>query len=247
MLWTLQELIQLVKDDLGLRDLPSAITDQALLNRFKSSCLKEFSVICPRLETFNMGRDDLVDPPQSCYAHSTGIKYKVPAYFIKQGMVILAVTNIEPLRMSGYADCMWPGIGFDPFGVMESVVSIQAAAAVGQNVTSSLTYHWDSLKNEITLYHGWSTISYKVTVTVCHDLSLSTVPPTAAPALRKLAKLDLGEYIYNELKRKNNIDTGAGNITLNIDELADYGRQKEDYLRELSEDANLDVDSITFF
>lgn len=247
MLWTLQELIQLVKDDLGLRDLPAPITDKDLLRRFETSCLREFSVVCPRLETFNMGRDDLTDPPQSYYAHTTGIKYRIPEYFIRQGMKILAVTKIEPLRMSGYADCMWPGIGFDPFDVMESVTSIQAAAAVGQNVTSAMTWHWDSLKNEITLYHGWSTISYKVTVTVCHDVSLSTVPPTADSTLRRLAKLDLGEYIYNELKRKNNIDTGAGNITLNIDELADYGRQKEDFLRDLMEDANLDVESIMYF
>ena len=41
MLWTAQELIQLVKDDMGLRDLPPTVTDKDLLNRFKTLCLKE--------------------------------------------------------------------------------------------------------------------------------------------------------------------------------------------------------------
>ena len=49
MLWTAQELIQLVKDDMGLRDLPPTVTDQELLDRFTNSCLKEFSLIYPRL------------------------------------------------------------------------------------------------------------------------------------------------------------------------------------------------------
>lgn len=247
MLWTAQELIQLVKDDMGLRDLPPTVTDQELLDRFTNSCLKEFSLIYPRLETFNMGRDDLVDPPGSYYSHTSGIRYRIPRHITAQKMNILAVLKIEPMRMNGFADFMWPGIGFSPYDVMDSVSNIQAAAAVGQNVVNSLTWDFDSLRNEIVLYHGWSTISYTVRISVAHDASLSTVPPTAMSTLRELATYDIGQYIYNTMKRKNNIDTGVGTITLNIDEFADYGSKKKDLLDKLSEDANLDIEELEFF
>ena len=247
MLWTAQELIQLVKDDMGLRDLPPTVTDQELLDRFTNSCLKEFSLIYPRLETFNMGRDDLLDPPNAYYSHSGGIRYRIPKYITAQNMEILSVLKIEPLRINGFSDCLWPGIGFSPYDVMTSVTSIQAAAAVGQNVVNSLTWAYDSLKNIIVLYHGWSTISYRVRISVAHDPSLSTVPPTAMSTLRELATYDLGQYIYNTMKRKNNVDTGVGTITLNIDDFADYGSKKRDLLEKLSEDANLDVDELEYF
>jgi hypothetical protein len=247
MLWTAQQLIQLVKDDMGLRDLPPTVSDTELLNRFKTSCLKEFSLIFPRLENFNMGREDLVDKTEAYRSYIPGVRYRIPKYITEQ-MEILAVNDIEPLRASGYADVMWPyGSSLAPDDVMTSVVSIQAAAAVGQNVVHALTWEYDSMRNWITLFHGWSTGSYKVTVSTCHDESLSTVPPTAMSTLRELAQYDLGQYIYNTIKRKNNVDTGVGTITLNIDDFQDYGSRKRDLLKELSEDANLDVDTIDFY
>ena len=247
MLWTTQELIQLVKDDMGLRDLPPTVTDQDLLNRFTNSCLKEFSIIYPRIETFNMGREDLVDPTEAYRSKIPGVRYKIPRFVTAQ-MDVLSVLKVEPLRSSGYTDLMWPyGVGFAPDQVISTVSSIKAAAATGMNMVNSLTFEYDSLKQQITLYHGWSTGSYKVKLSVLHDPSLSTVPPTAMSTLRELATYDLGQYIYNTLKRKNNIDTGVGNITLNIDEFSDYGNKKKDLLDRLTEDANLDFDEIEYF
>lgn len=247
MLWTAQELIQLVKDDMGLRDLPPTVTDQDLLNRFKTSCLKEFSLIYPRIETFNMGREDLVDKTEAYRSMIPGVRYKIPRFVTAQ-MDILGIMKVEPLRSSGYTDLMWPyGVGFAPDQVMSSVSAIKAAAATGMNMVNSLTFEYDSMKQQITLYHGWSTGSYKVRATVLHDPSLSTVPPTAMSTLRELATYDLGQYIYNTLKRKNNIDTGVGNITLNIEEFSDYGSKKKDMIDKLSEDANLDFEEIEYF
>lgn len=247
MLWTAQQLIQLVKDDLGLRDLPPTVTDVELLNRFKTSCLKEFSLIYPKLETFNMGREDLVDKTEAYRSYIPGVRYRIPLYITKQ-FEVLSITDIEPLKASGYADVMWPfGAELDPAYIMMDVASIQAAATVGQNVVHALTWDYDSMRNWITLYHGWSTASYKVECAVCHDESLSSVPPTAMSTLRELAQYDLGQYIYNTIKRKNSIDTGVGTITLNIDDFQDYGSRKRELLEKLSEDANLDIDSIDYF
>lgn len=247
MLWTTQELIQLVKDDLGLRDLPPTVTDTELLERFKNSCLKEFSLVYPRMETFNMGREDLVDKVSANRSYIPGVRYRIPKYITLQ-MEVLSIVDIEPLRASGYADVMWPfGATLAPDDIMTSVMAVQAAATVGQNVVHSLTWDYDSMRNWITLYHGWSTASYKVTCTVVHDPSLSTIPPTAMSTLRELTMYDLGQYIYNSIKRKNNIDTGVGTITLNVDDFADYGNRKRELLERLSEDANLDFDTIEYY
>ena len=247
MIWTAQQLIQLVKDDLGLRDLPPTVTDVELLERFKNSCLKEFSLIYPKMETFNLGREDLVDKSEAYRSYIPGIRYRVPRYITEQSPV-LAIVDVEPLRASGYSDTMYPfGAGLAPDDIMVSVASVQTAASVGANVVHALTWEFDSMRNILLLYHAWSTTSYKVTYTTIHDESLSSVPPTAMSTLRELAMYDLGQYIYNTIKRKNNIDTGVGTITLNIDDFADYGSRKRDLLEKLSEDANLDVDSIDYF
>ena len=247
MLWTAQELIQLVKDDMGLRDLPVTVTDEDLLNRFKNSTLKEFSLIYPRLETFNMGREDLVDPTEAYRSKIPGVRYRIPRHVLAQ-MDILAILKVEPLRSSGYTDLMWPyGVGFSPDDLISTVSSIKAAAATGMNMVNSMTYEYDSMSHIITLYHGWSTGSYKVRASVLHDPSMSTIPPTAMSTLRELTTYDLGQYIYNTLKRKNNLDTGVGTISLLIDEFADYGSRKKDLIEKLSEDAALDVNEIEFF
>ena len=121
MLWTAQELIQLVKDDMGLRDLPVTVTDEDLLNRFKNSTLKEFSLIYPRLETFNMGREDLVDPTEAYRSKIPGVRYRIPRHVLAQ-MDILAILKVEPLRSSGYTDLMWPyGVGFSPDDLISTV------------------------------------------------------------------------------------------------------------------------------
>jgi hypothetical protein len=247
MIWTTQELIQLIKDDLGIHDLPKVASDKELLNRFKNSCLKEFSLIYPILETFNMGRDDLVDPTEAFRSKIPGVRYQIPK-FVTMQMNILSILKIEPLRSNGYTDLMWPyGVGFAPDQVISTVSSIKAAAATGMNMVNSLTFEYDPLRKWITLYHGWSTGSYKVRCSVEHDPSLSTVPDTAMSTLRELAMYDIGEYIYNSLKRKNNLDTGIGNITLNIDDFQDFGSKKREMIKELSEDANLDFEEIEYF
>ena len=127
-LWTAQELIQLVKDDLGLRDLPPTVTDVELLNRFKTSCLREFSLVYPKMETFNMGREDLVDKTEAYRSYIPGVRYKIPK-FVTDQMQVLAIVDIEPLKASGYSDVMWPyGAALAPDDIMTSVAAIQAAS-----------------------------------------------------------------------------------------------------------------------
>ena len=247
MLYNLQQLVQLAKEDLALRELPPSVTDKELLERVKNSSLKDFSLIYPRIVEFNIGVHDQVHPDQIYSNKNTGIKYNTPLWILQQyePLAVISVDNISP---AGYADVMWPyGTGFAADSVRSVVAGIKAAAAVGQNIASALTFNYDTMTHVITIYNGWTSGSYHVRMTVAHDESLATVPSTAMMSLRELIMYDIGQYVYNTMKRKNKIDSPAGTIELNIDDLADCGNKKKELIERLMEDAELDFAEIDYF
>lgn len=247
MIWTAQELIQIVKEDIGIRDLPSFVSDKDLLDRMINVPLKEFSLIYPRKENFNIGREDLVDPQDAYVSRVPGVRYLVPKYITMQ-YHILSILHVTPLRVNGYTDLFWPqGASFAADDVMLAISGIKASAAVGQNMVNALTFDWDSTRKWITIYSGWATASYTVTASIMHDPSLSTIPDTAMMSFKDLVTYDLGAYMYNIIKRKNKLDVGTGSIDLGIDELSDYRQKKQDLLEKLSEDSNLDQDYVEWW
>ena len=247
MLYNLQELVQLAKEDLGIRELPPAVTDKDLYERVKRSALKEISVVYPRIEEFNIGEPDMVDPSETYSNKYNGVRYRVPKWITHQ-FTPMAVISVDNISQNGFADIMWPyGTGFAAPDVISSVAGIKGAAAVGQNIAHAVSFNFDSMTNIITIYNGWISGTYRVRMTVSHDENLSTIPPTAMLTVRELIMYDVGQYIYNTLKRKDKLDTPAGNIDLRIDDLADCGNKKKELLEKLEEDCSLDFEEMDWF
>lgn len=247
MFYTIQDIIQLAKENLGIRELPPPVTDNDLLERVKRSALKDFSIIYPRIEEFNIGVNDQVDPGQLYANKMQGVRYYVPKWILAQfePMNVISVDNITP---SGYADVMWPyGTGFAADGVISSVAAIKAAAAVGQNIANAISFNYDSMRKIITIYNGWTSGSYHVRMTVAHDINLSTIPNTAMMTFKELVEYDIGQYIYNSLKRKNKLNTPGGDIELGIDDLADCGNKKKELIERCLEDGSLDFEELDYF
>lgn len=247
MFYNIQELVQLAKEDLGLKELPPPVTDKDLLERVKRSALKEFSIIYPRIEEFNIGVADQVHPEQMYSNKFHGVEYNVPKWILAQfePLNVISVDNITP---AGYGDVMWPyGVGFAADGVISSIAGIKAAAAVGQNIANAVSYNYDTMRKIITIYNGWSSGSYHIRMTVAHDVNLSTIPSTALLTFRELVMYDIGQYIYNSLKRKNRLNTPGGEIELGIEDLADCGNRKKDLIEKLLEDSELDFAEIDYF
>jgi len=247
MFYTLEQLVQLAKEDLALRELPPALSDAELLKRVKMSALKEISLIYPRIEEFNIGVADQVDPTEIYSNKLQGVQYNIPKWVLHQ-FEVLAVISVDNITPTGYSDVMNPvALDFAPDDVMVSVASIQAAASVGRNIANALSYNYDTMRHILTIYNGWSSGSYRVRVTVAHDPNLSTIPSTAMMFVRDIITYDIGQFVYNTMKRKNKIDSPAGTIELNIDDLADCGNKKRDLIEKLLEDAELDFAEIDFF
>ncbi len=248
-LYTLSELLQVIKDDTGLNDipLPESLSDDALVKRLEQSALKEFSLRYPRLVTERFGDEWLShkDHPQTDDPRN-GIEFTIPKY-VYDGATILAVSNVTPVSSSWAGEPFYPtAAGYSPEQIIGMVSDVQMVSAMGAQMSKSLS--WEFLPpNKFKIYNGWFSGKYEIELQMTHDSSLATINPTAMSSFRELATLDLQEYIYNKYKRIQSLDVGVGSIELHIDEWQDSGSRKRELLRDWDQTANLDFDRIRFW
>lgn len=246
MLYNISEFLTLIKTDMGIKDLPMPVDDAELLKRFETSALKEFSVRAPRVVDCVLTEADRIKDSQMDDFYARYI-YKVPKR-VYQDATILEVVDFDISRPSGYSDYYMPqtAVG-SPLTVLESIADIQIAAAMASATSRAPTWRFVH-PDKLIVFHGWTAGSYVITLTLTHDVSLTTIPPTAITHLRQLAVLDLEEYLYDKLKRKDGLDVGVGQINLKIDDWQSAGEKKADLLREWDQNGtNIDIDSISYY
>lgn len=249
-LYTLSEMVQVILEDIGIADLPiiERVGMDNIVKRLENSALKEFSQRYPYIKHFKMTDENLLYKNQDDVFYSTtkGIDYVVPREEY-EGHTLLGISHINVNAVSGYNDSYIPyTYSFAPDQMMTMFADIQMTADLGRMMAKSMT--WEFTKpNRIRLYNGWLSGTYDVLLMLAHDASLSTIPDTAMTHFRKLATYDLEWYLYNRFKRIQNLDVGIGNIELKIDDWADAQDKFRQYLDDIDEDGNLDVDYITFF
>ena len=117
---------------------------------------------------------------------------------------------------------------------------------MGSMMGHAPTFRFDP-PNKLVIYNGWTGGSYRIEVGMLHDPSLSTIPAGAMTHLRQLAVLDIEEYLYNKMKRIQDLETGIGSINLRIDNWENAASEKRDLLRDWDESGNLDLDVINYF
>ena len=247
-LYTLSELLQVIKDDTGLNDipLPEEINDNSLLERLRQSALKEFSVRYPWFKKVVFG-DEWLSPDETQTRNTrTGITYIIPKY-VYDGSMILGIARVNPMSTAAGNDSYFPSVAsYSPDQVIMTIADVQLASTIGAQMSKSMTWEF-RMPNQVVLYNGWMAGNYEAELMLLHDDSLSTIPPTAMTNFRELATLDLQEYIYNKYKRIQSIDAGVGTIELKIDEWQDAGSRKRDLLKEWDQTASLDIDYIEYF
>lgn len=246
-MWTIQQLVQLIKDDLELYDLPATVTDDQILSRIKRSSLMEFSIVYPRIERFRLTYNDMVEPGQVIGPRSRGIEYYIPKWFLIQFTPVCLI-RVDPFRHGDYyGDTFAYSVGYDATDLITDIAEVKAMAGVAGNMAHAPTPSWDSSRNVITLYNAYYDGCYEVEMGVEHDDNLRTIPPTAMLTFRQLATYDVGEYIYSKIFRKDGVETGVGTVNLNIQNLQECKQKHADLLKELSDEAQLDTANIEFF
>ena len=245
-LYTPTSFLTLLKQDIGIKGIPLPVDDKSLYDRFVESALKEFSVRCPRTSTFLINDNERVNKHIITSSSRAPIKYRIPKTFYIDSE-ILSVLRVDVARPLGYSDLYVPqGMWASPDSILTSIADIRVAAGVASSMGKAPTFRYEA-PDIIYLYNGWSSGTYEIEIALLHDSSLSTLQPTQFTTLRRLAVLDLQEYLYNELSRMDNLDVGIGTIDLKIDRWADAADKKLDLLKEWDEDGSLSVDSIQYF
>ena len=249
-LYTLSEMVKVILEDIGIADLPiiETVGMDNIVKRLENSALKEFSVRYPYIKHFEMTDKNLLHKNKdvSFYSNTKGIDYLVPTEEY-EGHQLLGISHINVNAVSGFNDSYIPyTYSFAPDQMMTMMSDIQMTADLGRMMAKSMT--WEFTKpNKIRLYNGWLSGTYDVLLMLTHDASLSTIPDTAMTHFRKLATYDLEWFLYNRFKRLQNLDVGIGNFELKIDDWADAQDKFRQYLDDIDEDGNLDIDYITFF
>lgn len=242
-LYTLSEFLSIIKENVLGDDIPSPVSDEELLTRFERSALRLFSQVYPKMTTFVLGEEHLIrTSDQDSHRY---YEYQIPKY-VYQGSVIIDITHIDSARTGGYGDTYVPEYSLaDAAQLIAAVADVQMQAAMASNIARNPTKEF--IKPDICrVYNGWGYGSYEIELLLSHDLSLSSIPDDAFMDLEELATLDIGEYLYNKLKRKDGIDTGVGASQLKIDEWANARQEKRDLLKSWREEgANLSFQHIT--
>jgi hypothetical protein len=241
MIYTITEFLKVIKQDMGLRDIPQAISDNDMIERIRLSSLKEFSIRCPNQVEFYLGAESRIEN-----MYDRRACYQIPKH-LYQGCDILSVNKVDSKGVDGYANFYAPmGVYPSADATLLAIADYRLAGTIQSSLAPALTFKF-VLPDILYIYNGWSSGTYLVEMSLTHDISLSTIPNTAMSAFRQLATLDMKQYFYQTLKRVDNINTGIGDINLKIDEWQSAESEKMDLLKTWDEDYILDVDSIKYF
>lgn len=245
MLYNLSEFLTLIKQDIGISDIALPVDDEELAKRLQLSALREFSVRYPRLEEVVLSMKNCISRENMNVTGSA--TYIIPEEYYK-GSQILAVTGLDQSPRSGDgAALFYPSFVMGSADVMLSTIAdIKAAASMGQTMSHSPTYRFMA-PNRVIIYNGWYGGSFIVEIALMHDINLSTIPDTAMTHFRQLATLDIEAFLYNKMKRKDNLDVGIGNINLKIDSWEGAANEMRDLLKDWDESASLDIDQINYW
>ncbi len=245
MLYNISEFLTLIKQDIGITDISLPVNDEELAKRLQLSALREFSVRYPRIEEVTIG-------PKNCTSKENmningSATYTIPEEYYKGSQILSVIGLDQSPRIADGAAVYYPSFTMGSADVMLSTIAdIKAAAQMGQMMSHSPTFRFFA-PNKLVVYNGWYGGTYLVELGLLHDINLSTIPDTAMTHFRQLAVLDIEAFLFNKLKRKDNLDVGIGNINLRLDSWENAANEMRDLLKEWDESANLDIDAINYW
>ena len=243
-LYNLSEFMTIIKEDMGIKDVPLPVDDKELVKRFDRSALREFSVRYPVISEVWVTSSDAID----YYTRSINgsATYIIPEKYYR-GSEILMVLGLNPGGYGSEANMYMPNVVLGSADMLlESIADIKMAAALGSMMCHAPTFRFDP-PNKVVIFNEWTSGSYRVECGLKHDLSLATIHPGAFTHLRQLAVLDLEEYLWGKMKRITDLDVGVGSIQLKIDNWESAAQEKKDLLREWDETVNLSVDRVMYY
>ena len=248
MLYSINEFLQLLKEDLELTDLPLPVDDEELIKRIQNHALKDFSVLYPRIEEVVLTSNNCVSRANMTVNGSA--TYEIPREYY-EGAEVLAVLSINQSPRNGQgAGIYYPSFVFGSADSMiGAIADIKLAAAMGSQFAHSPTFRFfKGDPPKLILYNAWYGGNYNVELALSHNINLTTIPDTALIDFKELCQYDLESFLYSKLKRKDRLDLGIGNIEMKIDDWADSKNKYRELIKEWRDNgAEFDSSTIVYY
>lgn len=244
-LLNLSEFMLTMKELSEIGDLPLPVTDQEIISHFDRVTLRDFSICYPIVEEPILNDQNIIDMEEAKVKRYA--TYKIPKY-VYDGTSIVNIANVTPINPSGYSDFYMPP--FMNYSTPDAVIMAMADVRLGAEVSASLTKS-PTIKyippDKCRVYNGWRNGNYEFTVHLKHPLSLATIEPGTEESLMELAVLDFKAFMYGKLKRKDNINTGVGELDLKISEWSECSRERKELIKEWRNETPIDFGHIIHF
>lgn len=223
-----------IKFELGLEDFPLDMTETDILtNVIYKMSLPDFSIYFPYEDylTCNVSKKNLVPKVEDDHTYFINTKK------LGDDVILLGVSDIcDSLNGSIFNA---NGSGHNSYMTPENLMYEKALADLNSILPRGPMWEFIA-PNHLRLHNGIDSMygannNILLRCTVSHPKNMSTIPDTKRIPFLDLCTLDVKRYLYNRLKRYNNINTGIGEINLNIDDWADAKTQRQELIQEFEE------------
>ena len=174
---------------------------------------------------------------------------KVLWYYIKdeilQGAKLLGIQDIDwmdtssnnsALGASSVGNYFYPSFGC-PVATFESVLGLQMSADFASLYNRGIYIDFQ-YPNHFCL-RGIGNTNYDlnsfVVVLLIEHCSLATISPTKMEVFERLATADIANFLYQNLKYYDNLETAFVNIDLKLNELNDVANKRDQIIEELDQ------------
>lgn len=169
-------------------------------------------------------------------------------YYIKdeilQGAKLLGVMDIDwtdnssnnsSLGTGNIGTYWYPSMSVCPAATFESILSLQSAADFASLYNRGIVIDFQ-YPNRFCL-KGLGNVNYDLNsftlILLVEHMSLSTISPTKMEIFESLAIADVANYLYQNLKYYDGLDTAFVNIDLKLNELNDAANKRDNIIDEL--------------
>lgn len=232
----MSKLIEKIERRLGTRglNLPDHLKKETWADIIKDETLLTFSRYFPHKIRITLSKD-------LCY-------YKDGYYIIDEdkfpGIEILGVRDISwenfennTLGMVGNYDIYDT---FSYYNNIEDIAIVQTAVDRASLYNNEMYVEFEypnkiAIKNAMNINITQAIREFPVDLFIKHSDNLNTISPTIMEIFENLAKADIADYLYNELKYYDGLDTSYGNIDLRLSDLENHASKRDDIIEHLKD------------
>lgn len=215
------KLLGKIKRKLGLFYIKLPVSDDDLLGVIDEDTIPTYSIYFPQEIRVKISNEDKVPGTTN-------------TYFIDERHIGSDINIVDIIAISNMCNPLHSS-AFRPMSVQD-VASLQMQLDHSSILYDPVVYKYiPPNKIEVSGVYNSSLGTFYVDVLATHNKRLTSIRPTQIDSFTKLALLDSKEFLYQNLKHFDQIETTFGQINLKIEEWSNASSEKEELLSQWNE------------